>query len=71
MVAMPLQRGGQGGGRGHGRGGRAGRGQQRADEVTVAGFRAPQTYKEYMDMPCLAPIDPATSKSSHANHNCK
>ena len=71
MVAMTFQRGGQGGGRGRGRGGGAGRGQQRADEVTVAGFRALQTYEEYRDMPCLAHIDPATGKSSHTNRNCK
>jgi hypothetical protein len=71
MVAMTFQRGGQGGERGRGRGGGAGRGQQRADEVTVAGTRAPQTYEEYKDMPCLAHIDPATGKSSHTNRNCK
>ncbi|KAK1669924.1 hypothetical protein QYE76_058083 [Lolium multiflorum] len=71
MVAMTFQRGGQGGGRGRGRGGEAGRGLQRADEVTVAGTRAPQTYEEYRDMPCLAHIDPATGKSSHTNRNCK
>ncbi|KAK1648258.1 hypothetical protein QYE76_066063 [Lolium multiflorum] len=71
MVAMTFQRGGQGGGRGRGRGGGAGRGQQRADEVTIAGTRAPQTYEEYRDMPCLAHIDPATGKSSHTNRNCK
>ena len=71
MVAMTFQRGGQGGGRGRGRGGGAGRGQQRANEVTIAGFRAPQTYEEYRDRPCLAHIDPATVKSSHTNRNCK
>ncbi|KAK1613314.1 hypothetical protein QYE76_036987 [Lolium multiflorum] len=71
MVAMTFQRGGQGGGRGRGRGGGAGRGQQRADEVTAIGFRAPQTYEEYRDMPCLAHIDPATGKSSHTNRNGK
>jgi hypothetical protein len=71
MVAMPFQHGGQGGVIGCGCGGGASRCQQRADEVTVAGFLAPQTYEEYMNMPCLAHIDPATSKSSHTNHNCK
>ncbi|KAK1647017.1 hypothetical protein QYE76_064822 [Lolium multiflorum] len=71
MVAMTFQRGGQGGERGRGSGGGAGRGQQRADEVTVAGTRTPQTYEEYRDMPCLAHIDLATSKSSHTNRNCK
>ncbi|KAK1593727.1 hypothetical protein QYE76_027001 [Lolium multiflorum] len=60
-----------GGGRGRGRGGGAGRGQQRADEVTAAGSRAPQTYEEYRDMPCLAHLDPATGKSTHTNRNCK
>ncbi|KAK1665804.1 hypothetical protein QYE76_053963 [Lolium multiflorum] len=69
MVAMTFQRGGPGGGRGRGRGG--GRGQQRADEVTAAGSRAPQTYEEYRDMPCLAHLDPATGKSTHTNRNCK
>ncbi|KAK1652596.1 hypothetical protein QYE76_070401 [Lolium multiflorum] len=64
MIAMAFQRGGQGGGRGRGRGGGAGRGQQR-DEVTAAGTRAPQTYEEYRDMPCLAHLDPATGKSTH------
>ncbi|KAK1614823.1 hypothetical protein QYE76_020340 [Lolium multiflorum] len=43
MVAMTFQRGGPGGGRGRGRGG--GAGQQRADEVTAAGSRAPKRYK--------------------------
>ncbi|KAK1677051.1 hypothetical protein QYE76_037899 [Lolium multiflorum] len=71
LVAMAFQRGGQGGGRGRGRGGGAGRGQQRGDEVTAAGTRAPQTYEEYRDMPCLAHIDPATGKSSHTNRNFK
>jgi hypothetical protein len=71
MVAMAFQCRGQGGGRGYNRGGRAGRGQQHADEVTVARFRAPQTYEEYRNMPCLAHIDPATCKSSHTNRNCK
>ncbi|KAK1607598.1 hypothetical protein QYE76_031271 [Lolium multiflorum] len=71
MVAIAFQRGGQGGGRGRGSGGGAGRGQQRADEVTVAGTRAPQTYEEYRDMPCLAHIDPTTGKSSHTNRKCK
>ncbi|KAK1650708.1 hypothetical protein QYE76_068513 [Lolium multiflorum] len=71
MVAMTFQRGGPGGGRGRGRGGGAGRGQQRADEVTAAGSRAPQTYEEYRDMPCLAHLDPATGKSTHTNRNCK
>ncbi|KAK1697615.1 hypothetical protein QYE76_014312 [Lolium multiflorum] len=70
-LPMTTQRGGQGGGRGRGRGGGAGRGQQRGDEVTAAGTRAPQTYEEYRDMPCLAHIDPATGKSSHTNRNCK
>ncbi|KAK1667861.1 hypothetical protein QYE76_056020 [Lolium multiflorum] len=71
MVAMTVQHGGSGGGRGRGRGGGAGRGQQRADEVTAAGSRAPQTYEEYRDMPCLAHLDPATGKSTHTNRNCK
>ncbi|KAK1645856.1 hypothetical protein QYE76_063661 [Lolium multiflorum] len=66
-----FQHEGQGGGRGRGSGGGADRGQQRADKVTVAGFCAPQTYEEYMDIPCLAHIDPATGKSSHTNRNCK
>ncbi|KAK1616546.1 hypothetical protein QYE76_022063 [Lolium multiflorum] len=47
MVAMTFQRGGPEGGRCRGRGGGAGRGQQRADKVTVVGSRAPQTYEEY------------------------
>jgi hypothetical protein len=71
LIAMAFQRGGQGGGRGRGRGGGAGRGQQRGDEVTAAGTRAPQTYEEYRDMPCLAHLDPATGKSTHTNRNCK
>ncbi|KAK1697021.1 hypothetical protein QYE76_013718 [Lolium multiflorum] len=41
MVAMTFQRGGPGGGRGAD----GGRGQQRADEVTAAGSRAPKRYK--------------------------
>ncbi|KAK1664585.1 hypothetical protein QYE76_052744 [Lolium multiflorum] len=40
-------------------------------EVTAAGSRAPQTYEEYRDMPCLAHLDPATGKSTHTNRNCK
>ncbi|KAK1627545.1 hypothetical protein QYE76_001860 [Lolium multiflorum] len=36
-----------------------------------AGSRAPQTYEEYRDMPCLAHLDPATGKSTHTNRNCK
>jgi hypothetical protein len=71
MVAMMFQHGGQGGGTGRGRGGEAGMGQQRADEVTAAGSRAPQTYEEHRDIACLAHIDPATGKSSHTNRNCK
>jgi hypothetical protein len=71
LIAMAFQRGGQGGGRGRGRGGGAGRGQQRGDEVTAAGTRAPQTYEEYRDMPCLAHLDPATGNSTHTNRNCK
>ena len=71
MVAMTFQRGGQGGGRDRNRGGGAGKGQQHADEVTSAGTGVPQTYEEYMDMPCLAHIDPATGKSSHRDRNCK
>ncbi|KAK1632952.1 hypothetical protein QYE76_007267 [Lolium multiflorum] len=71
MVAMAFQRGGPGGGRGRGRGGGAGRGQQHGTEVTAAGSRAPQTYEEYRDMPCLAHLDPATGKSTHTNRNCK
>ncbi|KAK1606662.1 hypothetical protein QYE76_030335 [Lolium multiflorum] len=71
MVAMTFQRGGQGGGRGRGHGGGAGRGKQRTDEVTAAGSRAPQTYEEYRDMPCLAHIDPAKGKFSHTNRNYK
>ncbi|KAK1643110.1 hypothetical protein QYE76_060915 [Lolium multiflorum] len=59
LIAMAFQRGGQGGG--------AGRGQQCGDEVTTARTRAPQTYEEYRDMPCLAHIDPAIGKSSHTN----
>ncbi|KAK1605602.1 hypothetical protein QYE76_029275 [Lolium multiflorum] len=75
-TAIPLHqqkknRDNSGGGRGRGRGGRTGRGQQCADEVTAASFRAPQTYEEYRDMPCLAHVDPATGKSSQTNHNCK
>ncbi|KAK1653375.1 hypothetical protein QYE76_071180 [Lolium multiflorum] len=71
MVAMAFQRGGPGGGRGRGRGGGAGRGQQHTSEVTAAGSRAPQTYEEYRDMPCLAHLDPVTGKSTHTNRNCK
>ncbi|KAK1642835.1 hypothetical protein QYE76_060640 [Lolium multiflorum] len=71
MVAMAFQRGGPGGGRGRGRGGGAGRGQQHTSEVTAGGSRAPQTYEEYRDMPCLAHLDPATGKSTHTNRNCK
>ncbi|KAK1679377.1 hypothetical protein QYE76_040225 [Lolium multiflorum] len=71
MVAMEFQRGGSGGGRGRGRGGGAGRGQQHATEVTAGGSRAPQTYEEYRDMPCLAHLDPVTGKSTHTNRNCK
>ncbi|KAK1642902.1 hypothetical protein QYE76_060707 [Lolium multiflorum] len=71
MVAMAFQRGGPGGGRGRGRGGGAGRGQQHGTEVTAAGSRAPQTYEEYRDMPCLAHLDPVTGKSTHTNRNCK
>ncbi|KAK1610135.1 hypothetical protein QYE76_033808 [Lolium multiflorum] len=71
MVAMAFQRGGSGGGRGRGRGGGAGRGQQHGTEVTAGGSRAPQTYEEYRDMPCLAHLDPATGKSTHTNRNCK
>ncbi|KAK1651599.1 hypothetical protein QYE76_069404 [Lolium multiflorum] len=71
MVAIAFQHGGQVGGRGRGRGGGAGRGQQRGDEVTAAGSRAPQTYEEYRDMPCLAHLDPATGKSTHTNRNYK
>ncbi|KAK1605147.1 hypothetical protein QYE76_028820 [Lolium multiflorum] len=71
MVAMAFQRGGSGGGRGRGRGGGAGRGQQHATEVTAGGSRAPQTYEEYRDMPCLAHLDPVTGKSTHTNRNCK
>ncbi|KAK1615603.1 hypothetical protein QYE76_021120 [Lolium multiflorum] len=71
LVAMAFQRGGSGGGRGRGRGGGAGRGQQHGTEVTAGGSRAPQTYEEYRDMPCLAHLDPATGKSTHTNRNCK
>ncbi|KAK1614353.1 hypothetical protein QYE76_019870 [Lolium multiflorum] len=71
MVAMAFQRGGSGGGRGRGRGGGAGRGQQHGTEVTAGGSRAPQTYEEYRDMPCLAHLDPVTGKSTHTNRNCK
>ncbi|KAK1632276.1 hypothetical protein QYE76_006591 [Lolium multiflorum] len=71
MVAMAFQRGGPGGGRGRGRGGGAGRGQQHTSEVTADGSRAPQTYEEYRDMPCLAHLDPVTGKSTHTNRNCK
>ncbi|KAK1580655.1 hypothetical protein QYE76_071959 [Lolium multiflorum] len=71
MVAMAFQRGGSGGGRGRGRGGGAGRGQQHTSEVTAGGSRAPQTYEEYRDMPCLAHLDPVTGKSTHTNRNCK
>ncbi|KAK1609413.1 hypothetical protein QYE76_033086 [Lolium multiflorum] len=71
MIAMAFQRGGSGGGRGRGRGGGAGRGQQHTSEVTAGGSRAPQTYEEYRDMPCLAHLDPATGKSTHTNRNCK
>jgi len=71
MVAMAFQQRGQGGGRGRGRGNGAGRGQQRSDEVAPTGTRAPQTYEEYRDMPCLAHLDPATGKSTHTNRHCK
>ncbi|KAK1614879.1 hypothetical protein QYE76_020396 [Lolium multiflorum] len=70
MVAMTFQRGGSGGGRGARREAER-QGQQRADEVTAAGSRAPQTYEEYMDMPCLAHLDPATGKSTHTNRKSK
>ncbi|KAK1662085.1 hypothetical protein QYE76_050244 [Lolium multiflorum] len=70
LVAVAFQRGG-GGGRGRGRGGGAGRGQQHGTEVTAGGSRAPQTYEEYRDMPCLAHLDPVTGKSTHTNRNCK
>ncbi|KAK1574217.1 hypothetical protein QYE76_016814 [Lolium multiflorum] len=70
LVAVAFQRGGSGGGRGRGRGGGAGRGQPQA-EVTAGGSRAPQTYEEYRDMPCLAHLDPVTGKSTHTNRNCK
>ncbi|KAK1616422.1 hypothetical protein QYE76_021939 [Lolium multiflorum] len=70
LVAMAFQRGGSGGGRGRGRGSGAGRGQQHT-EATAGGSRAPQTYEEYRDMPCLAHLDPATGKSTHTNRNCK
>ncbi|KAK1681526.1 hypothetical protein QYE76_042374 [Lolium multiflorum] len=71
LVAMAFQRGGSGGGRGRGRGSGAGRGQQHGTEATAGGSRAPQTYEEYRDMPCLAHLDPATGKSTHTNRNCK
>ncbi|KAK1612597.1 hypothetical protein QYE76_036270 [Lolium multiflorum] len=50
---------------------RRSQGQQRGDEVTTAGTRAPQTYEEYRDMPCLAHLDPATGKSTHTKRNYK
>src|SRR3954463_4537737 len=71
MVAMTFQRGSQGGGRGRGRSSGAGRGQQRAETAQATGTRAPQSYEEYIDMPCLAHIDLATSKSTHTNRHCK
>ncbi|KAK1685343.1 hypothetical protein QYE76_046191 [Lolium multiflorum] len=71
LVAMAFQRGGSGGGRGRGRGSGAGRGQQHGTEAAAGGSRAPQTYEEYRDMPCLAHLDPATGKSTHTNRNCK
>ncbi|KAK1669791.1 hypothetical protein QYE76_057950 [Lolium multiflorum] len=71
MVAMAFQRGGQGGQKRPRSRRRSRRGQQRGDEVTTAGTRAPQTYEEYRDMPCLAHLDPATGKSTHTNRNCK
>ncbi|KAK1593557.1 hypothetical protein QYE76_017479 [Lolium multiflorum] len=71
LVAVAFQRGGSGGGRGRGRGGGAGRGQPQGSEVTAGGSRAPQTYEEYRDMPCLAHLDPVTGKSTHTNRNCK
>ncbi|KAK1551489.1 hypothetical protein QYE76_007739 [Lolium multiflorum] len=70
LVAVAFQRGGSGGGRGRGRGGGAGRGQPQGSEV-AGGSRAPQTYEEYRDMPCLAHLDPVTGKSTHTNRNCK
>ncbi|KAK1608287.1 hypothetical protein QYE76_031960 [Lolium multiflorum] len=39
-------------------------------EATAGGSRAPQTYEEYRDMPCLAHLDPVTGKSTHTR-NCK
>ncbi|KAK1648025.1 hypothetical protein QYE76_065830 [Lolium multiflorum] len=71
LVAVAFQRGGSGGGRGRGRGGGAGRGQPQGSEATAGGSRAPQTYEEYRDMPCLAHLDPVTGKSTHTNRNCK
>ncbi|KAK1668478.1 hypothetical protein QYE76_056637 [Lolium multiflorum] len=41
------------------------------DTEVTGGSRAPQTYEEYRDMPCLAHLDPVTGKSTHINRNCK
>jgi hypothetical protein len=71
MVAMTFQQRGQEGGRGRGRGGGVSRGQQRGDEVTTVGTRAPQTYEEYRDMSCLAHIDPAMGKPTYSYRRCK
>src|SRR3954464_13979627 len=71
MVAMMFQRGSQGGGRGRGRSSGAGRGQKHAESAQATGTRAPQSYEEYRDMPCLTHIDPATGKSTHTNRHCK
>src|SRR3954453_4979121 len=71
MVSMTFRRGSQGGGRGRGRSSGAGRGQQHAETTQATGTRAPQSYEEYGNMPCLAHIDPATGKSTHTNRHCK
>src|SRR4051812_47515486 len=71
MVAMTFQHGSQGGGRGRGRSSGTGRGQQRAETAQATRIRAPQSYEEYRDMPCLAHIDPATGKPMHTNRHCK
>ena len=64
MVAMTFGGRGQGGGRG------GGRGQQRSDEIAPAAARAPQTYEEWRDMPCVNHLD-ANGKSTHTNRTCK
>ncbi|KAK1605585.1 hypothetical protein QYE76_029258 [Lolium multiflorum] len=68
MIAMAFQRGGSGGAADAEA---EPAGVSSIPQVTAGGSRAPQTYEEYRDMPCLAHLDPATGKSTHTNRNCK